>query len=89
MESAAPYKFDDRLSYGELIVPTQDCVRYTYIMDLLVKQARQTLFTGGTGTSKTVHVQQQLSTLPNHLIALSVIFSAVTSTHKHVAQVWS
>ena len=80
MESAAPYKFDDRLSYGELIVHTQDSVRHTYTMNL------QALFTGGTSTSKTVHVHQHLSTLPNDLISLSVIFSAVTSTHKHVAQ---
>jgi len=82
MESAAPYKFDDRLSYNELIVPTQDSVRYTYIMDLLVKQARQVLFTGNTGTAKTVHVQQYLSTLPNDLTPISVIFSAATSANQ-------
>jgi dynein heavy chain len=51
MDSQAPYKFDDRLTYQELIIPTQDSVRYTFFVDLLVKQARHVLVTGNTGTS--------------------------------------
>jgi dynein heavy chain len=82
MDSVQPYKFDDRLSYNEIIVPTVDSVRYTYLLDLLVKQARHVLFTGSTGTGKTVNVYQYLSNLPNDLTPINIIFSAATTANQ-------
>jgi dynein heavy chain len=63
-------------------VPTQDSVRYTYLLDLLVKQARHVLFTGATGTGKTVNVYQYLSNLPNDLTPINIIFSAATTANQ-------
>jgi len=82
MDSQQAYKFDDRLSYQELIIPTQDTLRYTFFIDLLVKQARHVLVTGATGTGKTTNVYQYLSSLPNDLTPLNITFSAATTANQ-------
>jgi len=82
MDTAPAYKFDDRLSYSELIVPTQDSVRSTYIIDLLVKQSKHVLSTGSTGVGKSVNIHQYLASLPNDLSPINVIFSAATSANQ-------
>jgi len=61
IESRPPYKFDERISFSEMIIPTADSIRNMYFLDILSKQGRHVLFTGETGTGKTVNVQQYLS----------------------------
>ena len=82
MDSVPAYKFDDRLSFNEIIVPTQDSVRYTYLLDLLVKQAKHVLYTGNTGTGKTVNAYNYLANLPNDLTPINIIFSAATTANQ-------
>jgi dynein heavy chain len=82
MDTAPPFTVDPRLTYNEIIVPTMDSVRYTYLLDLLVKQQRHVLFTGNTGTGKSVNVARFLASLPDNLIPVTLIFSAATSANQ-------
>ena len=61
--------------------PTIDSIRYTYYLDLLVQQHKHVLFTGNTGTGKTVNVNSYVSTLSADYVPLSVIFSAATTAN--------
>eukprot|EP00752_Nemacystus_decipiens_P010663 g9495.t1 len=62
MDTVAPYKHDPKLEFCELIIPTVDSVRYTYLLNLLVAGDKHVLMTGPTGTGKTVNVVQHLQT---------------------------
>eukprot|EP01083_Nonionella_stella_P111300 326422_1 len=74
------FNFDHDQPFGEIIVPTQDSIRYTYLLDILMKHDIHTLFTGDTGTGKTVNVQQYINTLNTKTYQpLIMIFSAATT----------
>lgn len=49
-----------RRSPPQIIVPTTDGVRNTYLLDLLVRGGKHVLTCGPTGTGKTVNIAQYL-----------------------------
>jgi len=50
----SPYEHDPSASFAELIIPTPDSVRYTYLLETLVLHNKHVMMTGPTGTGKTV-----------------------------------
>jgi dynein heavy chain len=83
MDTIEPYVYDPSLEYSELIIPTQDSVRYTYLLDLLVKHDKHVLMTGPTGTGKTVNINKQLqSGFGEKFVPICLTFSAQTSANQ-------
>ncbi|XP_035209359.1 dynein heavy chain 7, axonemal-like [Stegodyphus dumicola] len=48
------------INIREIIVPTVDTVRYSYLMDINIRHKRPLLFVGPTGTGKTVYIQDKM-----------------------------
>lgn len=81
--TVAPYLYDPKLSFAELIVPTSDSIGYTYLLDILLRNKKHVLMTGPTGTGKTVNINGHLqSGLPDKYVPILLSFSAQTSANQ-------
>ncbi|XP_031217595.1 dynein heavy chain 12, axonemal [Mastomys coucha] len=75
---------DKHAKIQDIIVPTKDTIRYTFLMDLSITYAKPLLFVGPTGTGKSAYVKDKLM---NHLekekyFPFYVNFSARTSANQ-------
>jgi dynein heavy chain len=81
---------DSKQLFCEIVVPTTDSVRNTYLMDLLLPADKHVLMVGATGTGKTVNIAQYLSgaakvqgrSVRQNVMALTMTFSANTSANQ-------
>ncbi len=86
MSTIDEYKVDSKLSFAELIVPTPDSVRSTFILAKLLQNRYHCMMVGETGTGKTVNISQYLQgvskcegkSAPAELMPLTMTFSAQT-----------
>uniref|UniRef100_A0A8C9MKM4 Dynein axonemal heavy chain 12 n=1 Tax=Serinus canaria TaxID=9135 RepID=A0A8C9MKM4_SERCA len=71
-------------SIQDIIVPTMDTVRYTYLLDLFITHGRPLLLVGPTGTGKSVYVKDKLmNNLEKELFfPFFINFSARTSANQ-------
>lgn len=66
------------MTFHDMIVPTVDTVRNSFVTDTLLKMKRNVMLVGATGTGKTVLVQSILKDMPDTFSQLTVNFSAAT-----------
>ncbi len=52
---------DNKLTYGEIVVPTFDSIRMKYLKKMLVMNRKHVLSPGPTGTGKTVNINELLT----------------------------
>ncbi|GLI62391.1 hypothetical protein VaNZ11_005010 [Volvox africanus] len=83
MATVQEFKCDPDRPFAEIIVPTADTVRYTYLVDRLVAAQRHVLCVGETGTGKTLNVANKLlNDMPPEIQPLFMTFSARTSANQ-------
>lgn len=67
----------------QIIVPTSDTVRYTYLIDRLLAAGKHVLCVGETGTGKTLNVANKLlNDMPPEVLPVFMTFSARTSANQ-------
>lgn len=60
-DTVPAYSVDNKLSYGEIVVPTFDSIRMKYLKKMLVMNKKHVLSPGPTGTGKTVNINELLT----------------------------
>ena len=89
MDIIEPYEVDNKMSFSEIIVPTNDSIRNTYMLNLLLTNGKHVLMVGDTGTGKTININQYLmgqtkvggKVIPPNIIPLTMTFSANSSAN--------
>ncbi|EQC29095.1 hypothetical protein SDRG_13255 [Saprolegnia diclina VS20] len=82
MDTIAAYRVPSGISFAEIVVPTSDSVRNTYLLEQLVKTGKHVLMVGATGTGKTVNISRFLSSLSSDYMPVAMTFSAQTSANQ-------
>ncbi|OCT58631.1 dynein heavy chain 12, axonemal [Xenopus laevis] len=75
---------DKQTKIQDIIVPTMDTVRYTFLMDMCIRYEKPLLFVGPTGTGKSVYVKDKLmnSLDKEKFFPFFINFSARTSANQ-------
>jgi dynein heavy chain len=70
--------------FNELIVPTSDTIRNSYLINLLIGNNSHVLLTGPTGTAKTISSQNEINTnyKTKDIGSLQMVFSGQTSANQ-------
>ncbi|KAJ3021047.1 UNVERIFIED_CONTAM: Dynein heavy chain 6, axonemal [Siphonaria sp. JEL0065] len=81
-ELVPSFSYNSEIPYFKMIVPTQDTVKYSYLLEALLTNGYRTLFGGGTGVGKSVIVQDLLNRISkkNGFMPVALNFSAQTNS---------
>lgn len=83
LDTIPEFSISPTATYSEIIVPTMDTIRYTYLMDLLLKRGKHVLCAGPTGTGKSVAIVEKLTQgMPPEFIPIFINFSAQTKANQ-------
>ncbi|GFS18450.1 dynein heavy chain 1, axonemal [Elysia marginata] len=77
------YAVTAEMKYSDIMVPTIDTIRSTYIINAFITNKKQLLCVGGTGTGKTLTIVDKLTRgLPEEYLPEFINFSAKTSANQ-------
>jgi len=83
MSAVGEYAVNPETPFSQIIVPTPDTVRYTFLIDVLLKNDKHVLCVGDTGTGKTLNVMDKLQHhMPDSYTPVFMTFSARTSANQ-------
>ncbi|OHT02341.1 Dynein heavy chain family protein [Tritrichomonas foetus] len=84
MENQPPYHIPPGTPFNEIVVPTIDNVRHTFLLETLLRTGYHFFCTGPTGTAKSVTINRYMmaSLDPNSFIPVLISFSAQTSANQ-------
>lgn len=83
LETILEFKCDPSRPFSQIIVPTADTVRYTYVVDALLAAGKHVLCVGETGTGKTLTLMTKLlEGMPQEVQPVFMTFSARTSANQ-------
>ena len=75
------FEFQRDQQFFDILVPTMDTVKYTYIMNLLLQAGKPVFIAGVSGVGKTLLIEKLLGDLRNNkFTVISLNFSAQTSS---------
>jgi dynein heavy chain len=78
-----PYVVPEKSAYETIVVPTQDSIRLTHIVETLILGGQHVLVPGQTGTGKTCYIDLWLQKkAPAQILSVSVTFSAQTHVNE-------
>jgi len=73
------FTFNSRMSFDEIVVPTEDSTKYLEISSTLLKSHNHILKCGGTGTGKSLNCDSLIAMFPaSRYTAVTIAFSAQT-----------
>ncbi|XP_063222655.1 dynein axonemal heavy chain 6 isoform X2 [Bacillus rossius redtenbacheri] len=77
-----PFKFDAKIPFFDMLVPTTDTVRYGYVLERLLSIGKPVMYTGQTGVGKSVISKEVLTRLSvlGPFLPVTINFSAQTSS---------
>jgi len=72
------FEYSAATPYFEMLVPTLDTVRYSFLLEVLLEVQKSVLFTGDTGVGKSVIVADSLArfTETKNIVPVTIYFSA-------------
>lgn len=83
LDTIPEFKCDPSKPFSQIIVPTADTVRYTYVVDALLAAGKHVLCVGETGTGKTLTLMTKLlEGMPQEVQPVFMTFSARTSANQ-------
>ena len=83
MSTIPEFKVNPEVAFSDIIVPTADTVRYMFVVEHLLKSGAHVLCVGGTGTGKTLNLNNLLMNGMGPTFApIAVTFSARTSANQ-------
>lgn len=82
-DTIVPMEIPEEANFSEILIPTKDQMRYTYLLDKAIQYGSQMLMVGSTGTGKSVYVNRHVLQGLNRekFSAVLVCFSAKTSAN--------
>jgi len=77
------YEIPSKAKYQDIVVPTVDTIRYSYLLNINLENRKPMLLVGPTGTGKSVYVKHLIRGLNTEkFVSLVINFSARTSSNQ-------